>query len=156
MQQRIISPDMIEEKSGLEVLRLMRDYALPGPTMASTLNFTLTRVEAGVAVFEGEPTDEMLNPFGTAHGGWAATILDSALACAVHTTLLPGDRHTSVEMKVSFLRPIHPGKTGRLTCEGRIINRGRTLALSEATLVDEDGKLYAHGTETCMIFPKKD
>lgn len=154
MQNRVIPPELIEQKSGLEVLRMMLDFALPGPTMASTLNFTLTRVEAGSVTFEGEPTELMCNPYGTAHGGWAATVLDSALACAVHTTLLPGDRYTSAEMKVSFLRPILPGKTGKLICEGRIINRGRTLALSEATLVDADGKLYAHGTETCMIFPK--
>ena len=73
MKNGIIPPELIEQKSGLEVLELMRDYKLPGPTMATKLNFTLTRVEEGLAVFEGQPTEEMLNPFGSAHGGWAAT-----------------------------------------------------------------------------------
>lgn len=150
----ILPPDFYERMSGLETLSAMIDGTLPGPPIAQTLNFRLTGVSAGEAVFEGSPGEESYNPLGSIHGGWTATIMDSALACAVHSTLEKGERYTSVEMKVSFMRPIYPGKPPRLICRGRVINRGRTLAFSEATLVDEAGKVYAHGTETCMIFPK--
>ena len=86
------------------------------------------------------------------HGGWAATLLDSALGCAVHSTLDKGEAYTTVEFKVNLTRPITP-KTGEVVCEGRVIHKGRTLAVSEATLKDKDGKLLAFGTETCSIFP---
>lgn len=150
----ILPPDYYETMSGLETLQGMVEGRLPGPPIARTLNFRLASVSEGEAVFEGSPGEESFNPIGSIHGGWAATILDSALACCVHSTLEKGERYTSVEMKVSFIRPIFPGKPGRLICTGRVVNRGRTLAFSEATLVDEAGKVYAHGTETCMIFPK--
>lgn len=143
------------EMSGLETLQAMIAGHLPGPPIAETLNFGLVEAGAGQVVFEGDPQHNALNPQGTVHGGWTATILDSALACAVHSTLEKGERYTSVEMKVSFLRPILVGRTGRLRCEAKVVNRGRTLALSEARLVDSAGKVYAHGTETCMIFPKE-
>lgn len=149
-----LDPSVFDTMSGLDALSAMIRGDLPSPTIARTLNFALVKAEPGVAVFEGEANADYLNPAGMVHGGWAATLLDSALGCAVHTTLAPGERYTTVEMKVSYLRPIIAGKTGRLTCEGRIVNRGRTLALTEARLVDAEGKLYAHGTETCMIFPK--
>lgn len=140
--------------SGIEALCAMIRGELPAPTIARTLNFTLHEAEIGKAVFAGEALEDHLNPHGSVHGGWAAAILDSALGCAVHTTLVPGERYTTVEMKVNYLRPIFAGKTGPMTCEGLVINRGRTLALSEARLVDASGKVYAHATETCMIFPK--
>lgn len=151
---RALPPDIFDTLSGLETLDAMIRGELPGPPIARTLNFRLVEVKEGLAVFEGAPGEESLNPLGTVHGGWTATVLDSALACAVHSTLARGERYTSAEMKVSFLRPILPGKPVLLRCEGKVINRGRTLALSEARLVDGEGKLYAHGTETCMIFPK--
>jgi uncharacterized protein (TIGR00369 family) len=150
----ILPPDFHERMSGLETLCAMIEGTLPGPPIAVTLNFRLVAASAGEAVFEGTPGEESYNPLGSIHGGWTATIMDSALACAVHSTLEKGERYTSVEMKVSFMRPIYPGKPERLICRGRVINRGRTLAFSEATLVDDAGKVYAHGTETCMIFPK--
>ena len=119
-----------------------------------TLDFVPVEVERGRMVFQGTPKPDYYNPIGSVHGGFAATLLDSALGCAVHSTLLKGERYTTVEMKVNYLRPIFPGKPGRLICEGKAINRGRTLALSEARLVDLEGRLYAHASETCMIFPK--
>lgn len=150
----ILPPDFFERMSGLETLQAMIEGRLPGPPIARTLNFRLATAAPGEVVFEGSPGEESYNPLGSIHGGWTATIMDSALACAVHSTLEKGERYTSVEMKVSFMRPIYPGKPARLICRGRVINRGRTLAFSEASLVDEAGKVYAHGTETCMIFPK--
>lgn len=148
--------DRIRSLSGLEVLVAMISGELPAPPIAETLNFGLVEAEIGRVVFEGDPLVNALNPQGTVHGGWTATILDSALACAVHSTLEPGEGYTSVEMKVSFLRPVLVGKSGRLRCEGSVVHRGRRLAISEARLVDSAGKLYAHGTETCMIFPKEE
>ena len=146
--------EVYDSMTGLAALQGMLSGDLPGATIARTLKFGLVEVEHGRAVFAGEPTEDFLNPHGSVHGGWAATLLDSALGCAVHTTLAIGEKYTTVEMKVNYLRPVFPGRPGRLICEGKVINRGRTLALSEARLVDSEGKLYAHASETCMIFPK--
>jgi uncharacterized protein (TIGR00369 family) len=98
------------------------------------------------------PGERHLNPLGGVHGGWAATLLDSALGCAVHSTLQKGEAYTTAEFKVNLMRPITPN-TGEVVCEGRVVHRGRTLAVSEATLKDGNGKLLALGTETCSIFP---
>ena len=149
-----LPPEAYDAMSGLEALNAMIRGELPGAPIAKVLNFTLVEADHGRVVFAGEPNEDYLNPHGSVHGGWAATIMDSALGCAVHSTLLKGERYTTVEMKVNYLRPIFPGKPGRLICEGKAINRGRTLALSEARLVDLEGRLYAHASETCMIFPK--
>ena len=89
---------------------------------------------------------------GGVHGGWAATILDSALGCAVQTLLAKGEAYATTEFKVNLMRPITPN-SGELVCEGRVIHKGRTLAVSEASLKDSAGKLLAFGTETCSIFP---
>jgi uncharacterized protein (TIGR00369 family) len=140
----------IEASTGLEQLQAIADGRLPPPPMAVTLDYRLVAVEHGRAVFAGTPGPATLNPMGTVHGGWAATVLDSALACAVHATLAPGETYTTVEMKVNFTRAVRPGV--RLVCEGRVVHRGSRLATAEATLKDEAGRLYAHGTETCMIF----
>lgn len=93
-----------------------------------------------------------MNPLGGVHGGWAATLLDSALACAVQTLLAKGEAYTTAEFKVNLTRPITPG-TGEVVCEGVVVHKGRTLAVSEAKLLDANGKLLAFGTETCAIFP---
>lgn len=127
------------------------DAALRVP-IGRTMNFQLTRVEHGVAVFEGTPESFHYNPINTVHGGFAATLLDSALGCAVHTTLAPGMAYTTVELKVNFVRPL-TAKTGLVTCEGRTIHVGGRIATAEAKLTDRAGKLYAHGTTTCLIFP---
>ncbi|MDR7223130.1 PaaI family thioesterase [Aminobacter aminovorans] len=137
---------------GNELLQRVVDGLYPAPPIAAAMNFGLTEVEAGRAVFRGLPGDRHLNPLGSVHGGWAATLLDSALGCAVHSTLDKGEAYTTVEFKVNLTRPITP-KTGEVVCEGRVIHKGRTLAVSEATLKDKDGKLLAFGTETCSIFP---
>jgi len=137
--------------TGLELLQRMVDGKYPTPPMAAAMNFRLTEVAEGRAVFRGVPTESHLNPLGSVHGGWAATILDSALGCCVQTTLGRGEAYTTAEFKVNLTRPITP-QTGEVVCEGRVIHRGRTLAVSEATLKDGNGKLLAFGTETCSIF----
>lgn len=142
----------LAEYSGLELLQRIVEGKYPAPPISAVLNFALTEVADGRAVFRGVPNANHLNPLGGVHGGWAATIMDSALACSVQTTLRIGEAYTTAEFKVNLTRPITPG-TGEVVCEGRVVHRGRTLAVSEATLKDKDGKLLAFGTETCSIFP---
>lgn len=137
---------------GLKVMLDLLAGVYPAPPMAATLKFGLSEVEEGRVVFRGLPSVEHLNPLGTVHGGWAATIMDSALGCAVMTTLKPGEAYATVEFKVNLVRPLLPGM-GEVFCEGKIVHRGRTLATSEAWLKDKNGKLLAHGTETSAIFP---
>jgi len=144
--------DLVAEEGGLSVMQGILDGRLPGAAMGKTLNFWLSKVEEGVIAFTGAPNAAHLNPLGTIHGGWAATIMDSALACAVMTTLAPGEGYTTVEFKLNLTRPILPDM-GELVCEGSVVHRGRTIATSEAYLRDSSGKLLAHGTETCAIFP---
>ena len=136
--------------SGLQLMHRIIDGTYPPPSIGAALDFVLKEAEEGRVVFIGWPSAAHLNPMGTVHGGWAATIMDSALACAVHTTCQPGEASTTVEFKVNLVRPILPGM-GELTCEGRVVHRGRTLAVSEATLRGPDGKTLAFGTETCNI-----
>lgn len=138
--------------SGLELLQRIVDGQYPAPPINAVLNYGLTEVSEGRAVFRGVPGARHLNPLGTVHGGWAATLLDSALACAVQTLLTKGEAYTTAEFKVNLVRPITVN-TGEVVCEGRVIHKGRTLAVSEASLKDGNGKLLAFGTETCSIFP---
>ncbi|MGB3502089.1 MAG: PaaI family thioesterase [Mesorhizobium sp.] len=138
--------------TGLEMLQRMLDGHYPAPAISQRMNFILSEVGEGRAVFRGLPGARHLNPLGSVHGGWAATILDSALGCSVHTTMAKGEGYSTVEFNVKLARPITV-KTGEVICEGRVIQRGRTIAFSEATLRDKDGKLLATGTETCAIFP---
>jgi uncharacterized protein (TIGR00369 family) len=142
----------ITHYTGLELLQRVVNGDYPAPPIAAQLFFTLTEVGEGRAVFRGMPNEKLLNPLGSVHGGWAATLMDSALACAVQTTLAKGEGYTTVEFKLNLTRPIL-SKTGEVVCEGRVVHKGRTLAVSEATLKDKDGKLLAFGTETCTIFP---
>lgn len=144
--------DDVVSLSGLELLQRMVDRKYPAPPIGARLNFGLVEVSEGRAVFRGLPGERHLNPLGTVHGGWAATILDSALACAVQTMLAVGEAYTTAEFKVNLVRPITP-RTGEVVCERRVVHRGRTLAVSEATLKGPDGKLLALGSETCAIFP---
>ena len=138
--------------SGLELLQRIIDGHYPAPPIGERLNFALTEVSEGRAVFRGLPGERHLNPLGSVHGGWAGTIMDSSLACAVQTLLAKGEAYTTVEFKVNLTRPI-TSRTGEVVCEGRVVSKGRTIAVSEATLKDKDGKLLAFGTETCTIFP---
>jgi uncharacterized protein (TIGR00369 family) len=141
----------IAHMSGLEVLRGMIDRSLPAPPFAVTTSIELVAADEGRVVFEGEPKADFYNPLGTIHGGWTATIMDSVMACAVHSTLKPGEAYTTLEFKLHFCRPILPA-SGLLRAEGVILSRGRRAATSEGKLYDTAGKLIAHGTETCMIF----
>lgn len=138
-------------KTGLEFLTAVMDGTLPRPPIAVTLGFNLVEVAEGRAVFAGEPGEYLYNPIGSVHGGYALTLLDSAMSCAVHATLAAGERYTTVEVKVNFVRPITMD-TGMVRCEGVVIHRGGTIATAEGKLIAEStGKLLAHGTTTCLI-----
>lgn len=142
----------LERFTGLEILQRIIDRKYPGPPIGQRLNFGITEAEPGRAVFRGLPGDRHLNPLGGVHGGWTATIMDSAMACAVQTLLEKGEAYTTAEFKVNLIRPV-TSRTGEVVCEGTIVHRGRTTAVSEGRLFDKDGKLLAFGTETCSIFP---
>jgi uncharacterized protein (TIGR00369 family) len=141
--------------SGLEALRALVEGRFSPPSISETLNFRLVEVEHGFVAFEGEPSAAILNPMGAVHGGWALTLIDSACGAAGHTTLPAGVGYGTLETKANFVRPITP-TTGKLRCEGRVLAQGRTILTAEAKLTDAQGKLYAHGTSTCMIIrPEK-
>jgi uncharacterized protein (TIGR00369 family) len=138
--------------SGLEFIRAVFEGKLPAPPIAATMDFAGAEAEEGHVTFVGEPSEFHYNPIGVVHGGFAMTLLDSALACAVHTTLAKGEGYTSLETSVNFVRPI-TSETGRVRCEASILHRGGRLATAEGRLIAEKtGKLLAHGTTTCMIF----
>lgn len=150
----VVTRDVLLAEEGLSFLRGMAEGRHPGPPIAEAMDLDLVEVEEGRVVFTGKPSARFFNPLGTIHGGWTATILDSAMACAVHAMLRAGEAYTTLEMKLNYVRPVLPDG-GTLRCEGRIIHRGNTVATSEGKLVDDRGRLLAHGTETCVIFPAK-
>ncbi len=136
--------------SGLEVLRLVIGGELPQPPMAHLMDIRLVEVENGKTVFESIPGEFHYNALGTVHGGFGATLLDSAMGCAVHSTLEAGDAYTTLELKVNFLRPLNHA-TGLVRGIGTIVHAGRTTALAEGRIEDAGGKLYAFATSTCLI-----
>jgi uncharacterized protein (TIGR00369 family) len=136
--------------TGIELLREIASGAHPNATMAETMGMSIAEVDEGRVVFEADPSDRLLNPAGTVHGGFAATMLDSAMACAVHSTLPAGDTYTTVDLAVKLLKPIRVG-VGRLRCEGTIVHVGGRVGTAEGRLVGEDGTVYATGTTTCLI-----
>lgn len=153
-QYGVVTPDVLTAQDGLSFLKSIIAGMSPQPPISELLGFHLTEAEPGRAVFEGLPAFQHYNPIGTVHGGFAATLLDSALGCAIFSMLKKGEAWTTLELKVNFVRPMTKD-TGPVRAEGRLIHRGRNLATSEGNLKDRAGKLYAHATTTCMIFPAK-
>ena len=144
-------PDQIAGKTGLEMMQAMLRAEIPYAAIAKTLNFQIIEVAPGRAVFQGKPLSEHLNPLGTIHGGWFATLLDSALGCAVHTMMPAGRAYTTAELGVNLVKALTP-RVERVRAEGKVIHCGRQLATAEARLVGPDGTLYAHATTTCLVF----
>jgi uncharacterized protein (TIGR00369 family) len=147
----VARPEQLAGLSGLEMMQAMLRGDIPYAAIAKTLNFQIIEVGPGRAVFQGEPLPEHLNPLGTIHGGWFATLLDSALGCAVHTMMPAGRAYTTAELGVNLVKAITP-KVRRVRAEGKVIHCGRQLATAEARLVGPDGTLYAHATTTCLVF----
>ena len=138
-------------RDGLGQLEAMIEGVLPKPPIMDTLDVCGFEPERGRVVVRLRAQEFHYNPLGTMHGGVIATLLDTAAACAVHSTLAAGEAYTSLDLTTKFLRPVTVD-SGLLTCEGTVLQRGRRTALAQATLVDEAGRTVAHATSTCMIF----
>lgn len=138
--------------SGMDYIRAIFAGELPPPPIAELMGFRGVSAEPGSAVFEMEPGPQHYNPIGSVHGGVALTLLDSAMGCAVHTLLEAGVGYTTLELKTNFVRPIK-ADTGVIRCEGTVIHGGSRVATAEGRITDASGKLLAHGTTTCLIFP---
>ena len=147
----VATREQIAGLTGLQMMQAMLAGELPYAAIAKTLDFMLIDVGPGRAVFQGTPGPQLLNPMGSVHGGWFATLLDSALGCAVHTTMPPGRGYTTAELGVNMVRAIST-KVPRVRAIGQVIHAGRQLATAEARLVGPDGTLYAHATTTCLVF----
>jgi uncharacterized protein (TIGR00369 family) len=144
-------PQAAAGRTGLELLKDMFEGRLPKPPIAELMDFTGTEVAEGHAVFVGTPGEYMYNPIGSVHGGYAMTLLDSAMGCAIHSTLAAGELYTTLEVKVNFIRPI-TADTGRVRCEGTVVHRGGRIATAEGKVIaEESGKLLAHGSTTCLV-----
>jgi uncharacterized protein (TIGR00369 family) len=145
----------LEQGVGLTGLEQLRSYLNAGrrPGIGVSLDFKLIAVEEGLATFEGVPGEHAYNPIGSVHGGYAATLLDSACGCAVHSKLNAQQTYTTLELKVSYLRAMTKD-TGPVRAEGRVVNMGRRVAFAEATLKDAQGKLYATATSTLLVIEK--
>lgn len=147
----VARPEQVAGLSGLEVMQKMVRGELPASPIMQTLAFLLVEAGEGRAVFQGQPGPGHLNPMGGIHGGWYATLLDSALGCAVHTMLPAGRAYTTAELGVNLVKAIAP-RVERVRAIGQVLHCGRQLATAEARLVGPDGTLYAHATTTCLVF----
>ena len=136
---------------GLAFLRAMLAGHLPAPPVCEVAAIRMVSADPGHVVFEGDPDARFYNPLGTIHGGWTSTLMDTVMACAVHSVLKAGQAYTTAEFKVHFVRPVLPA-TGVIRAEGRIVHAGGRIATSEGRMTDARGKLLAHGTETCFVF----
>ncbi|HYN84371.1 MAG TPA: PaaI family thioesterase [Pyrinomonadaceae bacterium] len=142
--------------SGLEYMRQLLAGEREPSGMGRLMNMRLVEVSEGRAVFAVEPDERHYNSLGIAHGGLAATLLDSALGTAVNTLMPPGKVFTTLEMKINYVRPMRR-ETGEVRCEAEVVHSGRTVATAEGRILDAAGKIYAHGTATCMLFrPRSD
>jgi len=150
-QYGTVSAERQKEMTGLEFVQGLANGTLPHNTMAGTLGYEIVEAEKGRVVVTAVPKDSHLNPQGTVHGGLAATMLDSCMGLAVQTLLDKGVGSTTLEFKISFVRPITP-ETGPIRAEGTVLNRGRRIGIADGRVTDSKGRLLVHGTTTCLIF----
>jgi uncharacterized protein (TIGR00369 family) len=146
----VVPPGTAKTMSGLQLLTAIMENVLPAPPIQQALDFRIVQVKRGHTVFAGNPKFEYYNPIGSVHGGYIAALLDSCMACAVHSTLETGFSYATLEIKVNYVRAI-TSDTGEVRAEGKVINAGKRIATAEGRLFDSAGKLYAHGTATCLI-----
>ncbi len=147
----VIPLDKVRTLDGIDVFREVLAGRIPAPPITRVLGFRLSEIEVGRAVFAYEPVYDHYNPLGSVHGGIAATLLDSAMGCAIHSTLKAGQGFTTLEIKVNYVRAM-TDQTGLVQAEGRMISAGSRVATAEGRLVDRSGRLIAHGTTTCLVF----
>lgn len=148
----LLTPTQLGQISGFDFIDGIRTGRYPHPPIAKTLDYQLIEVANGRVVFEGAPAFAAYNPLGGAHGGWFGTLLDSCMACAVQTTLPQGTGYTTVEYKITILRPAFTD-TPPLKAIGTVVSSGRRIATATGEMVGQDGKVYATGTTTCLVFP---
>jgi uncharacterized protein (TIGR00369 family) len=148
----VVPVGQVRTLDGMTLLGEMMAGRLPAPPLAKVLGFRIAEVERGRVVFGYEPVFDHYNPLGSVHGGIAATLLDSVMGCCIHTTLEAGIGYTTVEIKINYVRAM-TDRTGPVRAEGKVINVGSRIATSEGRLTDGAGKLLAHGTTTCLLFP---
>ena len=148
----VVPLEQARAMDGLTLFKGLLEGRFPAPPITRALGFRVSEVERGRVVFDYTPVYDHYNPLGTVHGGIAATLLDSVMGCCIHTTLAAGTGYTTVEIKVNFVRAI-TDTTGTVFCEGKSINVGSRIGTAEGRITDAAGKLYAHGTTTCLIFP---
>ncbi len=146
-----VSAEKRREVTGLQFVQGLADGTLPLNTIAGTLGYDVSEAASGRVVVTIEPNDTHLNPAGTVHGGLAATLLDSCMGLAIQSTLAKGVAQTTVEFKISLIRPITP-ETGPIRAESTVLNCGRRVGTAEGRITDGKGRLLAHGTTTCLIF----
>jgi uncharacterized protein (TIGR00369 family) len=150
----VIRAEQMAGKSGIDVFNAMFSGELPQPYIGETLDFLPVLIEPGRAIFQGRPRRAHYNPMGSVHGGWFATLLDSAVGCAVHSSLPPGKGYTTVELKINIVRALTE-HVPLVRAEGTIIHLGRSMGTAEGRLYGHDGKLYAHASTTCFILDSK-
>lgn len=145
------APANLQDLSGLEQLRLIKAREPAKRGIVRTLGFDMVEIDEGRVVFEGAPGEDVYNPLGTVHGGYAATLLDSAMGCAVHSCLKRGQSYTTLELKIAYHRAMN-ADTGPVRAEGKVLSFGRRAAFAEGRLVDAKGRLLASGTTTLLVF----
>lgn len=144
-------PGELASRSGMQVFDAIFSGNLPSPPIGETLDFLPVHIEPGIAIFQGKPQPRHYNPLGAVHGGWFATLLDSAVGCAVHSRLPAGKAYTTLELKVNIVRALTDA-VPLVRAEGKVVHVGRQVATAEGRLVGHDGKLYAHASTTCLVF----
>lgn len=150
IQFGVVPSGIAKTMSGLQLLTGIIEGNLPAPPIQKALDFRPVEVTGGFIAFVGNPKFEYYNPLGSVHGGYTAALLDSCMACAVHSTLEAGYSYATLEIKINYVRPI-TCETGAVRAEGKVIHSGKRIATAEGRLLDSAGKLYAHGTTTCLI-----
>ncbi len=147
----VATRDQMAGLTGLQQMEKLLQGEFPASPISETMDFALVHVEFGRAVFQGKPSSKLLNPLGTVHGGWYATLLDSAVGCAVHTAMPVGRAYTTLELKLNIVRSISL-KVPLVRAEGYTVHVGKQVATAEGRLVGHDGTLYAHASTTCLVF----
>ena len=147
----VIPVETLRSMSGLELMQAIIAGRLPQAPLARTLDFRLTEAALGEVTFVGHPGDAHYNPIGSVHGGYAATLLDSCMSCAVQTTLEAGTGYTTLEFRVHLVRAM-TSTSGPVRATGKVVHPGKRVATAEGRIVDRDGHLVAHGSTTCFMF----
>lgn len=150
IQYGLVPTEAAKTMTGLELLTAIMDGTLPAPPIQRAMDFRIVQLARGHTAFAGTPKFEYYNPIGSVHGGYTACLLDSCMACAVHSTLEAGYSYTTLEIKINYVRAI-TSDTGEMRAEGKVIHSGKRIATAEGRLCDSAGKLYAHGTTTCLV-----